>query len=135
MPPKPKPRADKIDAYVGSKIRENRMLKGLSQEELARGLDISYQQIQKYERGANRVGASRLYYIGRALGIPVSTFFTGLPILEPGAIMENSQFPTSVTDQPDRDRQSLELMRSYHAVRDRGLKRKIYELVKAAGQV
>ncbi|NQU72735.1 MAG: helix-turn-helix transcriptional regulator [Rhodospirillales bacterium] len=137
MAQKPRGRADRIDAYVGARIRENRTLKGLSQEDLADASDISYQQVQKYERGANRVGASRLYYIGQVLGMPVSSFFTGLPPLDrdqdpAGREDETQQLSL---DQPTRDRESLELMRSYHAVRDRGLKRKIYELVKAAGQV
>jgi transcriptional regulator with XRE-family HTH domain len=127
MAQKPRPRADQIDAYVGARIRENRTLQGLSQEELADSLNISYQQVQKYERGTNRVGASRLYYIGQALGMPVSGFFAGLPPINPGTAT-----PRISLDFPERDRESLELMRSYHAVRDSGLKRKIYELVKAA---
>ncbi len=127
MTHKPRPRADKMDAYVGARIRENRTFQGLSQEELAHSLKISYQQVQKYERGTNRVGASRLYHIGQALGMPVSGFFAGLPPIDPDAEM-----PCITLDHPERDRESLELMRSYHAVRDRGLKRKIYELVKAA---
>ena len=133
MAHKPWPRADRIDAFVGARIRENRTLKELSQKELAGALNISYQQVQKYERGANRVGASRLYYIGQALGMPVSGIFAGLPAVDKDA--EGDEIPRITIDHPERDRESLELMRSYHAVRDRGLKRKIYELVKAAGQV
>lgn len=142
MAHKPRPRADRIDAFVGARIRENRTLKGLSQEQLAEALNISYQQVQKYERGANRVGASRLYRIGQALGVPVGGFFAGLPAMDTaggGATEgENPEIPGFTPDHrnhPGRDRESLELMRSYHAVRDRGLKRKIYELVKAAGRV
>jgi transcriptional regulator with XRE-family HTH domain len=130
MAQKPRARADRIDAYVGARIREHRTLKGLSQEELAVELGISHQQVQKYERGSNRVGASRLYHIGQALGTPVSGFFDGLPVPgDDGAAQELSR------KQPANDRTSLELIRSYHAVRDLGLKRKIYELVKAAGRV
>ena len=132
MDRKPRPRADRMDAYVGARIREIRTLKGLSQEELAEALNISYQQVQKYERGANWVGASRLYYIGQALGIPVSGFFAGLPTFDTESDGRNR--PRITVDHSKRDRESLELMRSYHAVRDDGLKRKIYELVKAAGK-
>jgi len=130
MAHKPRPRADQIAAYVGARIRENRTLQGLSQEELADALNISYQQVQKYEQGTNRVGASRLNYIGQALGMPVGGHFAGLPAINPWE--DRTETPRITIDHPERDRESMELMRSYHAVRNRGLKRKIYELVKAA---
>lgn len=67
-----------IDAYVGRRIKQRREELGFSQENLAESLGISFQQVQKYERGANRVGASRLYHIANALDVETSFFFSGL---------------------------------------------------------
>ncbi|KXJ56545.1 MAG: transcriptional regulator [Thalassospira sp. Nap_22] len=68
-----------IDVHVGSRVRLRRTLLGMSQEKLGDALGLTFQQIQKYERGANRVGASRLYDISRALEVPVSFFFDDMP--------------------------------------------------------
>jgi transcriptional regulator with XRE-family HTH domain len=70
---------DSIDVHVGKKIRDLRIKKGLSQSDLAKKLDISFQQLQKNERGTNRVGCSRLWELSQALMVPVSYFFEGLP--------------------------------------------------------
>ena len=67
-----------IDAHVGERMRERRLILGMSQEKLGEALGISFQQIQKYERGTNRIGAGRLFTIGQVLGVAVSYFFDGL---------------------------------------------------------
>ena len=72
---KPKNVANEIDAHVGSRLRLRRLLLGISQEKLGGALGLTFQQIQKYERGANRVGASRLFDLSRALDVPVSYIF------------------------------------------------------------
>ena len=72
-------RSSPIDAYVGSRIRLRRTLLGLSQERLGDSLGLTFQQVQKYERGANRVGASRLFEISRVLDVPISYFFDDMP--------------------------------------------------------
>ena len=72
--------ATPVDAHIGQKIRTRRNLLGLSQTELADAAGITFQQIQKYEKGANRVGASRLQQFSEALGVPPSYFFEGVPI-------------------------------------------------------
>jgi transcriptional regulator with XRE-family HTH domain len=71
--------ATPVDAHIGQKIRTRRNLLGLSQTELAEAAGISFQQIQKYEKGTNRVGASRLQQFSEALGVPPSYFFEGAP--------------------------------------------------------
>ena len=73
--------ATPVDAHIGQKIRTRRNLLGLSQTELADAAGITFQQIQKYEKGANRVGASRLQQFSEALGVPPSYFFEGVPIV------------------------------------------------------
>ena len=69
------PRPSPIDVHVGARIRLRRTLLGMSQERLGEALGLTFQQVQKYERGANRVGASRLYDVSRALDVPISFFF------------------------------------------------------------
>lgn len=71
--------ANPIDAYVGARVRLRRTLLGMSQEKLADALDLTFQQIQKYERGMNRIGASNLYKISQVLHVPVSYFFDDMP--------------------------------------------------------
>ncbi len=73
-PPKPHP----VDVHVGKQLRTQRALYGLSQNDLAKQLGVTFQQLQKYESGANRTSASRLWEAGKALGVPVSYFFEGL---------------------------------------------------------
>ena len=67
-----------IDAYVGAQIKQRRTIVGMSQTELANRLGITFQQVQKYEKGANRVGSSRLYEISEILGVPLQSFFEGV---------------------------------------------------------
>lgn len=70
---------DPIDVHVASRLRMRRMMLGVSQEALAARIGVTFQQIQKYEKGQNRVGASRLYQLSEALGVPVGHFYEGLP--------------------------------------------------------
>ena len=67
-----------VDIHVGTRVRQRRTLLGFSQERLASALDLTFQQVQKYERGANRIGAGRLYQLARALEVPVTYFFEEL---------------------------------------------------------
>jgi transcriptional regulator with XRE-family HTH domain len=72
-------RSSQVDAHVGSRIRLRRVSLGMSQKELATPLGLTFQQVQKYERGVNRVSASKLYYLSQTLGVPVSFFFDSMP--------------------------------------------------------
>lgn len=84
--------ADDIDAYVGSRVRLRRMTLNVSQEQLGDELGLTFQQIQKYEKGQNRIGAGRLYRIAQILSVPVSFFYEGLPDASEGANdTENAQ--------------------------------------------
>ncbi len=71
-----------VDVHVGSRMRMRRQLIGMSQEKLGELLGITFQQVQKYEKGANRISASRLYYAAKILGVPVQFFFEELPGVE-----------------------------------------------------
>src|SRR3954447_8504909 len=78
-----KKKPNPIDIHVGSRVRLRRNMLGMSQEKLGENLGITFQQIQKYEKGTNRIGASRLQHIARVLSVPVAFFFEGAPGLNP----------------------------------------------------
>src|SRR5947207_4631125 len=88
-----------IDKHVGSRVRMRRMMLGMSQEKLGDALSLTFQQVQKYEKGANRIGASRLQQIAAILDVPVSFFFEGAPAVSPKpAGFGEAPSPTYVTD-------------------------------------
>ena len=115
---------DPVDVFVGSKIRERRLVLGMSQEALGDRLQISFQQLQKYERGANRVSASTLHRLTRILDAPVSYFFDGVPGDRPASAMMQSPH-----HMPKRE--ELELMRDFSQISDRRLRDRIRHLVSA----
>ncbi len=78
MTKKSKGSADEVDKYVGTRLREVRLLCGVSQEKLAETIDLTFQQIQKYERGTNRLSASRLYQLATVFQVPIAYFYEGL---------------------------------------------------------
>jgi len=100
---------DPVDRHVGSRLRLQRTLIGFSQQKLGQALGITFQQIQKYEHGTNRIGASRLYQISQILDVPVSFFFEEMP--EPTR-QSNNEEPTAKTIKIT-DRKSLEFMRDW----------------------
>src|SRR5262244_2816948 len=84
-------RANPIDIHVGSRVRFRRMLLGMSQEKLGEKLGLTFQQVQKYEKGINRIGASRLFDLAQVLGVPVQFFYEEAPAgAEPGALLAAS---------------------------------------------
>jgi transcriptional regulator with XRE-family HTH domain len=121
-----------VDRHVGSRVRMRRMLAGLSQEKLGTALGITFQQIQKYEKGTNRIGASRLQQISRALGVPVSYFFEDAPGGVDGA--DGSGFAESggnyVSDLLATS-DGLQLTKAFLRIRDAKVRRRLVELVVA----
>ncbi|HTH18260.1 MAG TPA: helix-turn-helix transcriptional regulator [Magnetospirillum sp.] len=113
---------DPVDVHVGGRLRLRRTLMGLSQTDLAKAVGLTFQQVQKYESGANRVSASRLYYIAESLDVPVSFFFDDMP--RDGDLVEAPR----ASIEPDRE--LLELTRNYRSITDFEVRRGIYELVK-----
>jgi transcriptional regulator with XRE-family HTH domain len=119
-----------IDVHVGSRVRLRRTLLGMSQEKLGDAIGLTFQQVQKYERGANRVGASRLYDLSRVLDVPVSYFFEELGDPAPsGGSGEPSD--ESYKSNPMMKRETLELVRAYLRISDPQIKRRLFELAKA----
>lgn len=132
----PKP----VDVHVGRRLKLRRTLLGMSQERLAQILGVTFQQIQKYERGANRVGSSRLYDIANALDVPVAFFFEDLEDRKAhaGGLAESAtpfdHGPTMVPEAPDR-RDALELMRAFGRIDDPELRRRLLDLTKALAEL
>jgi transcriptional regulator with XRE-family HTH domain len=120
---------DPIDVHVGSRVRQRRVLTGLSQSRLGEQIGVTFQQMQKYESGANRISASRLYRLSQVLGIQVQYFFDDVPD-KAVPLGSTATAPNSDEDVPTTARESLELLRSYYAIDDAELRRSIRHLVK-----
>ncbi len=123
-----------IDAYVGERVRQRRTLLGLSQEALGEELDLSFQQVQKYERGTNRISASRLYEIGEILDVPISYFFEEAAqySISSGNNTEEQKaaLQAGIGQDPFTKRETLELVRAYYKINDPAIRRRLYALVK-----
>lgn len=115
-------RSRRIDQHVGERIRLRRTELGLTQEQLAEALGVSYQQIQKYETGANRISAGRMFEIARKLGVGINYFFEGLIVEAEGA--------AAPLEHGGRQRSAIELVRKFGQIRDPEVRSAIAGLVK-----
>ena len=144
--PERESRSSPIDAHVGSRIRLRRTLMGMSQERLGDALGLTFQQVQKYERGVNRVGASRLFDLSRVLDVPISFFFDDMPDSlasarggQTGALGARRSFGFADTqesfgggaDEALNRRETLELVRAYYRITDVAVRKRVFELIKS----
>jgi transcriptional regulator with XRE-family HTH domain len=131
----PSGKPNPVDVHVGNRVRLRRTLLGMSQEKLGESLGLTFQQVQKYERGANRIGASRLWDLSRVLDCPVSFFFEDMDNETQSASPRNLSVETPDLEPRDGDqmtkRETLELVRAYYKIRDYHVRRRIYELAKS----
>jgi transcriptional regulator with XRE-family HTH domain len=118
-----------VDAHIGSRLRLRRTLLGMSQEKLATLVGITFQQIQKYERGSNRISGSRLYDLATALGVPVAFFFDGLPS-RPAMPAPSLPFPDDALEPSTMRREAMEVVRAYYAV-PVAARQSVYHLLKS----
>ena len=120
-----------IDKHVGARVRMRRMMVQMSQEKLGESLGITFQQIQKYEKGTNRIGASRLQQISIVLGVPVAFFFEGAPTVGPEVDgVSEAHSPAYVADFLATS-DGLSLTRNFMRISDPKVRRKIVDLVTA----
>ncbi len=120
-----------IDKHVGSRVRMRRMMLGMSQEKLGNALGLTFQQVQKYEKGTNRIGASRLQQISHTLQVPVSFFFDGAPNVQTGPRVEGmseAPSPAYVSDFLATS-DGLALTKAFMRISDSKLRRRIVDLV------
>lgn len=125
-----------VDVHVGSRVRLRRTLLGMSQEKLGSAIGLTFQQVQKYERGANRIGASRLFDLSRVLDVPVAFFFDEMPPASSGHERHHAASGADHrADAPEPDpmakRETLELVRAYYRIPDAHLRRRLFDLAKA----
>lgn len=121
--------AHKVDVHVGKRIRQRRWLTGMTQQKLAELVGIKFQQIQKYETGANRVSASRLWDIADALSVPVGFFFEGMNSESDGSVRADD-VPADLMS----DKEAMELVRSYYAIPEQQ-RRRLFELARVLSDV
>ncbi|MCG8434526.1 MAG: helix-turn-helix domain-containing protein [Gammaproteobacteria bacterium] len=133
MNPKTKRSPNPIDVHVGARVRMRRVLEGFSQESLGERLGLTFQQVQKYEKGTNRISASRLYQIAGVLTVPVEYFFEGLP--HPDESSDSSGFAERGSGAPVVDflssTEGLQLNKTFSEIRDATIRRKFIELARA----
>jgi len=130
-----KSKPEPVDIHVGSRVRTRRTLLGMSQDKLGKALGLTFQQVQKYERGANRIGSSRLYKLSQILDVPVSFFFDEMPPEVTGKAtgMSEGGSQSFEVGQLSR-RETLELVRSYYKITDPLVRKKLFDMVKALGK-
>ncbi len=121
-----------VDEHVGTRLKQRRVELRLSQGELANLLGLSFRQVQKYEKGANRIGASRLYDAARVLGVSVDFFFAGMGAEAEGAAVPRmaAELPTLGDGQRQFQHDVIELIRAYQAITDPRIRRRVQDLAK-----
>jgi transcriptional regulator with XRE-family HTH domain len=125
-----------IEAHVGTRMRQRRTMLAMSQAQLGEALGVTFQQIQKYELGSNRLSPSRLYEVATLLNVPVSYFFDDVPsnaLLRRGRQKIGQALQPSEQKDPLIQRETLELVRVYHKISDRRVRARIRLLLKAVG--
>jgi transcriptional regulator with XRE-family HTH domain len=134
-----KGRANPVDAHVGGRVRMRRSLLGMSQEALADAVGLTFQQVQKYERGTNRVSASRLYQFSKILDVPISFFFEQYTdVSRISGIMtaparrgmaDNDQ--AAFTSNQLYDKETIELVRAYYSIRDQKNRKDMLKIIRS----
>ena len=133
-----------VDVHVGARVRLRRTLLGFSQEKLGEAIGLTFQQVQKYERGANRIGSSRLFDLSRVLDVPVSFFFEEMPNTvssrSPAQILGAGHARAGLAEDADpyeadplARRETLELVRAYYRIKDPAVRKKLFDMTKALG--
>lgn len=121
--------ATDVDIHVGSRVRLRRKLLKMTQEGLGERLGITFQQVQKYERGANRIGASRLFDLARVLDVPVTYFFEGIgtPEAEQAEVHDETSATLALIQSPD----GVELARAFAQIKAPKVRRRVIELMRS----
>lgn len=126
-----------VDVHVGKRLRLKRTIMGLSQEAIGKAIGVTFQQIQKYERGINRMGASRLYEFAKALNVQVSYFFEGFgdELSADTAVygMAESDAPAFEHEHVS-SRETMDIMRAYYKIKNPAVRKRIIELIKAVSE-
>jgi len=133
---------DKVDVHVGQRLRVRRSLLGMSQEKLADAVGLTFQQVQKYERGINRISAGRLFQFSKILDVPIAYFYDQIG----GAVNSNSQLAHGLSDNEQEGfdssgddlmnkKETLDLIRIYYAVKDAKKRKEILRFIKTMSEM
>jgi transcriptional regulator with XRE-family HTH domain len=122
-----------IDVQVGARVRQRRVLLGISQMAFGKAVGLTFQQIQKYERGGNRISASKLYEFASILDVPVSYFFAAMPAEATRPSTKHVAPPRGRSEDPLVKRESLELVRAYYKIGNASVRRAIVNAVRSLG--
>ncbi len=127
-----------VDVHVGTRVRLRRTLLGMTQTGLGQAIGLTFQQVQKYERGVNRIGSSRLYDLARVLDVPVNFFFDEMPKDVASKSTAASSGPPEGAEAFDPDivskRETLELVRAYYKIENAQVRKRLFDLVKVLGK-
>lgn len=126
-----------VDVHVGQRLRLRRTFTGMTQESLGNAIGVTFQQIQKYERGTNRMGSSRLYEFSKILSVPVSYFFEEYK--EPASIQAGgngmAEQPVPAFDHEQMSsRETMEMMRAYYKITSQQARKRVFELIKTLAE-
>lgn len=124
----PKKQANPIDAQVGTRVRLRRMLIGMSQERLGELLGLTFQQVQKYEKGVNRIGAGRLFEVSRILGVGIDYFYEGVNSQLAGGFTDGGSSPPVMEFVSSGE--GLQLSLAFMKIKDPKLRKRVLDLVK-----
>ena len=126
-----------VDVHVGARLRQRRTLLGMSQTTLGDAIGLTFQQVQKYERGMNRISASRLFALSRVFDVPVEYFFDDMPTAvaasSPAQGGSMAKEPPSYESDPMATRETMELVRAYYKIGDPQIRNRLREVTKALG--
>ncbi len=126
-----------VDVHVGARLRRRRRLLGMSQTKLGEAIGLAFQQVQKYERGANRISASRLFTLSRVFDVPVEYFFDDMPrevaASSPAQGGGKAKKLPSYEPDPMTKRETMEFVRAYYKIEDANVRKGLRELTKAVG--
>ena len=120
-----------VDEHVGQRVRFQRMILGMSQDKLGEALGLTFQQVQKYEKGANRIGASRLWAISKTLGVPVNFFFEGLTESQAAGFAEGAE---SWGGEFVASAEGMQLCRFFSAIEQPQVRKRLLDLVKSLAE-
>ena len=127
-----------VDVHVGARLRRRRTLLGMNQTKLGDAIGVTFQQVQKYENGANRISASRLFDLSQILDVPIEYFFDDMPADIAASSLATkkrgkAKKPPSYEPDPMAKRETLELVRAYYKIGEPQIRKRLFEMVKALG--
>jgi transcriptional regulator with XRE-family HTH domain len=126
-----------VDVHVGARLRQRRTLLGMNQTKLGSSIGLTFQQVQKYEKGKNRISAGRLYALSGTLDVPVEYFFGDMPTAvaasSPTLVGGRAKKPPSYQPDPMATRETLQLVRAYYKIEDAEIRKRLFEMTKTLG--